>query len=142
MEAKFIEEQAKLETEEATYGTPDLTSELKAVSSELQEEKEKLLAEREKYGVIGEPAPPAPVMPSVEIISDNVTEIEEEDEEEEDLGESRLVSTTDGRRTCPACGNQHKYPIIEVEDKSNIIMFSPRMYGKKFQCGECGAEWR
>ena len=102
-----------------------------------------MLAEREKYGVIVEPAPTAQVIPSVEILSDPSPEVEEEEEEEEeDLGESRLVSTADGRRTCPACGNQHKYPIIEVEDKTNVIMFSPRMYGKKFQCGECGAEWR
>jgi len=44
------------------------------------------------------------------------------------------------RRTCPVCGNQKH--IRELTDKNKIISIYPRMYGKKFQCGECGAEWR
>lgn len=44
------------------------------------------------------------------------------------------------RRTCPVCGNQKH--IRELTDKNKIISIYPRMYGKKFQCGQCGAEWR
>jgi hypothetical protein len=32
--------------------------------------------------------------------------------------------------------------IHESTDKTNIILDYPKMYGKKFKCGECGTEWR
>jgi hypothetical protein len=32
--------------------------------------------------------------------------------------------------------------IREVEDEENILMDYPRIYGKKFICGECGTHWR
>jgi len=53
-----------------------------------------------------------------------------------------LVQTGDGRLACPKCGNPKKNMIREIEDRSNIIMDYPLLYGKKFICGECGAEWR
>jgi chromosome segregation ATPase len=48
----------------------------------------------------------------------------------------------DSKRKCPKCGNQRKALIHEELDKNNIIMSYPRMYGKKYRCGECGSEWR
>jgi predicted RNA-binding Zn-ribbon protein involved in translation (DUF1610 family) len=48
--------------------------------------------------------------------------------------------SSEHRRACPVCGNK-KY-IRELTDKNKIISISPRLYGKKFKCGECGAEWR
>jgi hypothetical protein len=52
------------------------------------------------------------------------------------------VGYADSTRKCPICGNQRKAMIHEELDKTNIIMSYPRMYGKKFRCGECGSEWR
>ncbi|MFX0059261.1 MAG: hypothetical protein ACFE85_09005 [Candidatus Hodarchaeota archaeon] len=52
------------------------------------------------------------------------------------------IEKVDGRRKCPKCGNENKMSIHESVDKSNIIMDYPRMYGKKYRCGECGIEWR
>lgn len=52
------------------------------------------------------------------------------------------IEKGDGRRKCPKCGNENKMLIHESTDKSNIIMDYPRMYGKKYRCGECGLEWR
>jgi DNA-directed RNA polymerase subunit M/transcription elongation factor TFIIS len=52
------------------------------------------------------------------------------------------IEKSEGRRKCPKCGNENKLLIHESIDKSNIIMDYPRMYGKKYRCGECGLEWR
>jgi len=52
------------------------------------------------------------------------------------------VEHIDGRRKCPECGNENPLMIHESVDKGNIILDYPRMYGKKYRCGECGVEWR
>ncbi|TFG00755.1 MAG: hypothetical protein EU541_01410 [Promethearchaeota archaeon] len=52
------------------------------------------------------------------------------------------VPKTIGRRTCPNCKEDRKEMIHESIDKTNIIMSSPRVYGKKYKCGRCGVEWR
>jgi len=59
-----------------------------------------------------------------------------------DLDNIGVIETSDGRRKCPICGNENLRQIREVEDKTKIISAYPRMYGKKFKCGQCGAEWR
>jgi len=46
------------------------------------------------------------------------------------------------RRECPKCGNKIKTHIRETLDKTHLICDYPRMYGKKYHCGECGVEWR
>ncbi len=46
------------------------------------------------------------------------------------------------RRECPKCGNKSKALIRETIDKTHQICDYPRMYGKKYHCGECGVEWR
>ena len=48
----------------------------------------------------------------------------------------------ESRRECPKCGNHNKMLIRETTDRTNIICDYPRMYGKKYHCGECGVEWR
>ena len=63
-------------------------------------------------------------------------------EEIPDIDEIGIIETSDGRRKCPICGNENLRQIREVEDKTKIISAYPRMYGKKFKCGQCGAEWR
>ena len=52
------------------------------------------------------------------------------------------IEYTEGRRKCPKCLNENKSMIHESTDKTNIILDYPKMYGKKFKCGECGQEWR
>ncbi|GAG81005.1 unnamed protein product [marine sediment metagenome] len=48
----------------------------------------------------------------------------------------------ESRRMCPSCDNtQHKF-IYEETDKTHIMMDYPRIYGKKYKCGQCGTEWR
>ena len=46
------------------------------------------------------------------------------------------------RRECHKCGNKSKPLIRETIDRTHIICDYPRMYGKKYHCGECGVEWR
>ncbi|MFX1242184.1 MAG: hypothetical protein ACFFA7_13125 [Promethearchaeota archaeon] len=46
------------------------------------------------------------------------------------------------RRECPICGNTNKALIYENIDRTHLISAYPRMYGKKYKCGECGREWR
>jgi len=53
-----------------------------------------------------------------------------------------VIVTPDGKRKCPICNNSSHRLIREVEDKSRVINAYPKMYGKKFKCGQCGAEWR
>ncbi|MBY9008646.1 MAG: hypothetical protein KGD74_02115 [Candidatus Lokiarchaeota archaeon] len=52
------------------------------------------------------------------------------------------IEKSDSRRKCPKCGIEDKKMIHESIDKSNIILDYPRIYGKKYRCGECSTEWR
>ena len=53
----------------------------------------------------------------------------------------KLVQTGNERLTCPHCGNNQANMIREVVDRDHIINDYPVIYGKKYICGECGAEW-
>lgn len=46
------------------------------------------------------------------------------------------------RRRCPTCLNLNIKYIREMQDKNNILMQNPKIYGKKYRCGICGTEWR
>ncbi len=58
-------------------------------------------------------------------------------QEKVDLGTESQV-----RRACPKCGNKIHSQIREIVDKTYLISTYPKLYGKKFQCGMCGEEWR
>ncbi len=58
-------------------------------------------------------------------------------QEKEDLGAKTQI-----RRACPKCGNKIHSQIREIVDKTYIISNYPRLYGKKYQCGMCGEEWK
>ncbi|MFX1567997.1 MAG: hypothetical protein ACFFCV_06490 [Promethearchaeota archaeon] len=53
-----------------------------------------------------------------------------------------LISKMEEIIRCPACGEESMNVIQVVEDKSNIILDYPRVYGKKYRCGRCGQVWR
>ena len=53
-----------------------------------------------------------------------------------------IVNKINGRRKCPNCGEKNPNRIYESIDKTNIILDYPRVYGKKYKCGQCGIEWR
>ena len=54
----------------------------------------------------------------------------------------KTIITGDSRRMCPTCDNTRHNLIYEETDKTHILMDYPRIYGKKYKCGECGQEWR
>ncbi len=58
------------------------------------------------------------------------------------VGSILTINKKEGRRKCPNCEEDRKQIIHESIDKNNIIMSSPRIYGKKYKCGRCGTEWR
>ena len=43
---------------------------------------------------------------------------------------------------CPQCGNTNKAQIRELDDKTRVIYSYPKIYAKKYICGQCGKEWR
>ncbi|MFW9819487.1 MAG: hypothetical protein ACFFE5_07740 [Candidatus Thorarchaeota archaeon] len=58
-----------------------------------------------------------------------------------EMGKGPIVEGM-SRRECPICGNTNKTLIYENVDRNHIISAYPRLYGKKYKCGECGREWR
>lgn len=52
------------------------------------------------------------------------------------------IDKSEGRRKCPKCGCDDNRMIHESMDKTNIVLDYPRLYGKKYRCGECGSVWR
>jgi len=60
----------------------------------------------------------------------------------ENLDNIMTIKKSDGRRKCPKCGEENKFTIHELEDKTNVINDYPRIYGKKYRCGKCGILWR
>jgi len=52
------------------------------------------------------------------------------------------IEKQEGRRKCPECETDDPHMIHESVDKSNIILDYPRVYGKKYLCGQCGCTWR
>ncbi len=58
-----------------------------------------------------------------------------------EMGKGKILQGV-SRRECPKCGNNNKPLIREILDKTHLISDYPRMYAKKYHCGECGVEWR
>jgi len=52
------------------------------------------------------------------------------------------IEKIEGRRRCPECETDDPHMIHESVDKSNVILDYPRVYGKKYLCGNCGVQWR
>ncbi|MFX1588156.1 MAG: hypothetical protein ACFFC1_08375, partial [Promethearchaeota archaeon] len=62
------------------------------------------------------------------------------------LKSSEILESEEGEITrkwqCPKCGNNNKAQIREIDDKTRLIYAYPKIYAKKYQCGQCAAEWR
>ncbi|MFX0003912.1 MAG: hypothetical protein ACFE9J_10525 [Candidatus Hermodarchaeota archaeon] len=58
-----------------------------------------------------------------------------------EMGKGPIVEGI-SRRECPICGNTNKALIYENVDRTHMISYYPKLYGKKYKCGQCGREWR
>ena len=105
--------------------------------AELEREIEEYKRNQERYGA--EKAKSEKITPATKA-SDITPKKPSEIIKEQVLGVSESLPAGI-RRKCSNCGNQNPASIHEQVDKSRIIMESPRMYGKKYKCGECGFEW-
>lgn len=52
------------------------------------------------------------------------------------------IKKSEGRRTCPDCGNKNISTIRELIDKQTIISHYPKIFAKKYQCRLCNCEWK
>ncbi|MFW9773204.1 MAG: hypothetical protein ACFFEO_13700 [Candidatus Thorarchaeota archaeon] len=71
--------------------------------------------------------------------------IESKTLKEENLQEPELETMEDDftrKWQCPNCGNSNKAYIREMDDKTRIIYAYPKIYAKKYKCGQCGVEWK
>ena len=78
-------------------------------------------------------------------LSEKVSDIVEE-EKVSKAAEIREIDASelgdDVRRKCPECGVDNPRLIHETVDKTRLISDYPKIYGKKYKCGECGTVWR
>ena len=62
------------------------------------------------------------------------------------LKSGEIIESEEGEITrkwqCPKCGNNNKAQIREIDDKTRLIYAYPKIYAKKYQCGQCAAQWR
>ena len=78
--------------------------------------------------------------PDLEIVSE-IQKIEESKKIEQIPKETEDGSIA-RKWQCPQCGNTNKAQIRELDDKTHVIYSYPKIYGKKYICGQCGKEWR
>jgi chromosome segregation ATPase len=121
-------------------------------------------SERKKPPTITHLKPQAEVLPSkpmlkkvesIEVKSDN--DVSEKKPSLETFNEVQKIEETkniekvpeetdDGsiarKWQCPQCGNTNKAQIRELDDKTRVIYSYPKIYAKKYICGQCGKEWR
>lgn len=126
-----------------------LAKTITAISAHNRKEKIKPVPEQISSAIEQQPMP--------KLSNDGSVEMQPIHEQKEDIIQSELLNdskvvekileaTEDGSITrkwqCPQCGNTNKAQIREQDDKSRIIYSYPRMYAKKYICGQCGKEWR
>jgi len=119
--------------QEAQIPKPKLTRPIQ-ISKVSHEEKEEKLFEMEPEILKELKQETEPITPKIEDTSKFVLKSAEVLESEEN-GVTR-------KWQCPKCGNNNKAKIREIDDKTRLIYAYPKIYGKKYQCGQCAAEWR
>ena len=75
--------------------------------------------------------PKEPLIPKIEeanVVAESTIETGDED--------------TTRKWQCPNCGNTNKAQIRELDDKTRLIYSYPKIYAKKYICGQCGKEWK
>ena len=78
--------------------------------------------------------------PDLEIF-DEIQKVKESDKIEKVPDETEDGSVA-RKWQCPYCGNANKAQIREQDDKTRVIYSYPKIYAKKYICGQCGKEWR
>ncbi|MFX1497017.1 MAG: hypothetical protein ACFFBH_05800 [Promethearchaeota archaeon] len=74
-----------------------------------------------------------PIVESRKLTEEKASENENLEEEDEDIIR---------KWQCPRCANSNKAYIREIDDKTRLIYAYPKIYAKKYKCGQCGAEWK
>ncbi len=122
-ETEKLESEPEPEQESIT----EINSELETILSNLDVEikKEILIDEKESIADL-------PLESEQNIIKEDVEEISSE------TGSENGITR---KWQCPNCGNNSKSQIREQDDKTRIIYSYPKMYAKKYICGQCGKEW-
>lgn len=84
-----------------------------------------------------------PIVPSPKIIQNMplIPKVEEVDVVAESTIETGDEDTI-RKWQCPNCGNSNKAQIRELDDKTRLIYSYPKIYAKKYICGQCGKEWK
>ncbi len=134
MITSIAQEKALLEekiVEDPTTVEPKIHKEIEEKINEKVLTKEKVLTEEKVQEEIKKPSK-KPKKKKKKLSADEIKAIKAKQEE----------AIAPKRRKCPTCLNLNKKYIREMDDKTNIILQSPRIYGKKFKCGICGTEWK
>ena len=105
------------------------------INSEVETETSNLGAEIKKEKLIDEKEPIADL--PLESEQNNIKE-----DVEEISSETGFENGFTRKWQCPNCGNKNKSQIREQDDKTRVIYSYPKMYAKKYICGQCGKEWR
>ncbi|MHA1671300.1 MAG: hypothetical protein ACTSV5_12100 [Promethearchaeota archaeon] len=106
----------------------DIKSEIETKTSNFDVEIEKEISINEKKTITD-----LPLKSEHEIVKEDIEDISSEID-----SEGGIIR----KWHCPNCGNTNKSQIREQDDKTRIIYSYPRIYGKKYICGQCGKEWR
>jgi cell division protein FtsB len=145
--------QAMINKRNEAIKSTERTQEDSKISERSQETNEPILdtieqeIEEKSSGQVSEVQKKENVIPKEEEFFGTQEEIDHHISEEkkpstEPGGKEKVIVTEEGKRECPRCGNSNKRTIRELIDRTKIISAYPKMYGTKFKCGECGAEWR
>ena len=105
------------------------------INSEVETETSNLGAEIKKEILIDEKEPIADL--PLESEQNNIKE-----DVEEISSKTGFENGFTRKWQCPNCGNNNKSQIREQDDKTRVIYSYPKMYAKKYICGQCGKEWR
>ncbi len=128
MEPQIVKKSAKIQTPVVKPLQSNIIEELKPKepSKVVEEQKKPILVSQPIKEVLKQ----APIPTSEEYQESIESPIEEVEEE------------ATRKWQCPHCGNANKSQIRELDDKTRLIYSYPKIYAKKYICGQCGKEWR
>jgi DNA-directed RNA polymerase subunit RPC12/RpoP len=134
MEPQIVKKSAKVRTPEIK----PLPSSIIELSSIIKEEKPKeptKLVEEEKKPILDSE-------PIKEVLKQASIPRAEESKESIESAVVKVEEEATRKWQCPHCGNKNKAYIRELDDKTRLIYSYPKIYAKKYICGQCGKEWK